>query len=409
MTEEKKETSVAVAAININERGIVPTNNDELVRIAKLMHESGLAPDSFRTWQQVTVAMGMCLELRRPILTGIQDMAVIKGRVGIFGDAALALVRASGLLETFEEWSEGTPYTDNWVFYCKVKRRGWKENVAEWSWLDAKRAGFDDPKTKDGRKDIWSPWTRFPRRMMQFKARNFPLRDEFGDILKGVRTTEEIEDAINLERAADGSYATPSDADIKEKLKAQAPPGQTAAETYGPTPATPKESVDAEQEAEAEQAPPETQGAESRETPGTQDLTQEDKERIIKIGGMQQRGLGPWLKVYWLKEMHTDVRMAAYDRWLHLTGTRLVESQPPEFLPKEDGKGDEQEPLFKDSDDTTNWNGLKACPKMDGNNIPKVKCKDCSERAGCPAWQEEDAAKAAREAKAANEDGKESL
>jgi hypothetical protein len=46
---------------------------------------------------------------------------------------------------------------------------------------------------------------------------------------------------------------------------------------------------------------------------------------------------------------------------------------------------------------------------MDGNNIPKVKCKDCSERAGCPAWQEEDAAKAAREAKAANEDGKESL
>lgn len=234
MTELKDEKAIATTGdiISIDQRGIVPKTSGELVRMAKLVHESGLSPSSFRTWQQVTVAMGMCLELGRPILTGIQDMAVINGRVGIYGDAALALVRASGLLEIFEEWEKGQAYKDDWVCYCKLKRKGCKERTAEWSWLDAKRAGFDDPKTKDGRKDIWSPWTRFTRRMMQFKARNFPLRDEFGDILKGIRTTEELQDVVELQQAPNGTYKTPeSEADLQEALK-NAPEG-AAQNLYG--------------------------------------------------------------------------------------------------------------------------------------------------------------------------------
>ena len=38
--------------------------------------------------------------------------------------------------------------------------------------------------------------------MMQFKARNFVMRDQFADILKGIRTVEENSDAIDLEPTA---------------------------------------------------------------------------------------------------------------------------------------------------------------------------------------------------------------
>lgn len=180
-------------------KGVLPQNYGELLQFAKLYQTSGLAPKSLQTVEQVAIAIGMCMELGRPVLTGLQDMAVINGKVGIYGDAALAQVRSSGQLEYIKETEEGAPYTDNWTFRCEIKRKGSPEpRVGIWTWVDSKRAGFDKPKTKDGRDDIWSPWIRFTRRMMQFKARNFVMRDEFGDVLKGLSTVEEIQDYIDV-------------------------------------------------------------------------------------------------------------------------------------------------------------------------------------------------------------------
>ncbi|MBW2094183.1 MAG: hypothetical protein JRI80_04775 [Deltaproteobacteria bacterium] len=188
-------------------RGIVPQNYKEAMQMAALLHKSGLAPKSLDTVEKVAVACFMCLELGRPIMTGIQDIGVINGRAGIFGDAALALVRASGKLEYIKETESGTPYTDDWTFRCEIKRKDSPvPRVGIWTWVDAKRAGLDDPKTRQGGKDMYSPWRRFTRRMMQFKARNFPLRDEFGDVLKGIRLAEDNIDAIDMYEEAPGAY-----------------------------------------------------------------------------------------------------------------------------------------------------------------------------------------------------------
>lgn len=211
--------------------GVKPRNYEELASFAKLYLESGLAPKSFSTWQQVMVASAMCLEVGRPIATGLQDMAVINGRVGIFGDAALAVIRGSGILSSFREWSSGTPLQDDWTFYCKAIRKGEAScknecladeckdpfhcsNVGTWTWLEAKRAGFDDPKMRDGGKDTFSPWRRFTKRMMQFKARNFILRDKFGDVLKGITTVEDLMDSQEL------INVTPTDVPLAEKKAA---------------------------------------------------------------------------------------------------------------------------------------------------------------------------------------------
>lgn len=205
---EKQETGLVKQEkklpINIDiSSGMVPSTYNELLQFAGLYHNSGLAPKSLDTVQKVAIAMGMCIELGIPILTSIQDMAVINQKVGIYGDAALALVRKSGQLEYLKEEEAGTPYSDDWTFTCEIKRKGATARTGKWTWEDAKRAGFDNPMRRDGQtKDTHSPWRRFTRRMMQFKARNFPLRDEFGDILKGMKVAEDLQDAIDITETA---------------------------------------------------------------------------------------------------------------------------------------------------------------------------------------------------------------
>ena len=208
--------------------GIVPKDFSELTRFASLVHTSNLAPKDFDTVEKVAIGMLTNMELGRPIITGLQDLAIINGRCGIYGDASLAMVTASGFMDEGYPKSEetGTPYQDDWTFRFTVKRIGRPEETGIWSWIDSKKAGFDDPKTKDGRKDIWSPWTRFTRRMMQWKARNFVMRDNFGDVLKGMKTVEDLHDldAVPLTKGAGGTYsAEPSTAsDLTEAIKEKA-------------------------------------------------------------------------------------------------------------------------------------------------------------------------------------------
>jgi hypothetical protein len=68
---------------------------------------------------------------------------------------------------------------------CVAKRRGRKPVTAKFSVDDAKRAG------------LWGkqgPWTQYPKRMLQMRARGFALRDAFPDVLKGLITSEEAMD-----------------------------------------------------------------------------------------------------------------------------------------------------------------------------------------------------------------------
>jgi hypothetical protein len=174
--------------------GITPNGIDEAIRLAKIMASSGLMPKAINTPEAVFVAMQMGAEIGLSPMASVQNIAVINGKPGIYGDAALAVVRACGLLEEFKEWSEGERKTPGWTFHCQVKRKGFEAIKGSYSWAEACEAGFD-------RVEPVSPWKKWTNRMMQFKARNFVMRDQFADILKGIRTVEENTDAIDLEPA----------------------------------------------------------------------------------------------------------------------------------------------------------------------------------------------------------------
>ncbi|HFL6103668.1 TPA: hypothetical protein ACG4NN_004457, partial [Stenotrophomonas maltophilia] len=95
------------------------------------------------------------------------------------GDAVIALVRSSPLCEYITEADDGG------TAVCRVKRRGESEEVRTFSMDDAKVAGLLG---KSG------PWTQYPKRMRQMRARAFALRDVFPDVLRGMPIAEEVMD-----------------------------------------------------------------------------------------------------------------------------------------------------------------------------------------------------------------------
>jgi hypothetical protein len=96
----------------------------------------------------------------------------------------MALVQASPVCQDVEEYFEGEG-TLNPVAVCIASRKGRKPVTVKFSVEDAKRAG------------LWGkqgPWTAYPKRMMQMRARGFALRDAFPDVLKGLISVEEAND-----------------------------------------------------------------------------------------------------------------------------------------------------------------------------------------------------------------------
>jgi hypothetical protein len=208
--------------------GLRPTTYNELMQLAQLYHASGLAPKSLDTVQKIAIGMATCMEIGIPVFTGLQHMAVINGKSSLWGSGVLSVVEGSGLLEEFEESEEGEPFTDKWTFTCKLKRKGRKAVTHSFSWADAKRAGFDHPKTRDGRDDIWSPWKRFPKRMMVWKARSWPLQDQFADILRGLRAAEDMYGVVEMEADEHGRYSVAEKTKAKiEDLKTRMQPKET--------------------------------------------------------------------------------------------------------------------------------------------------------------------------------------
>jgi hypothetical protein len=162
---------------------IIPTTFEEVWRIAGAVTQSGLAPKGADTQEKASVIILHGLEVGLAPMTALQSIAVINGKPSLYGDGALAVVRASGLLEKFSERLVAEPMSAS----CTVKRRGEAALTRTFSWADAVKAGLA---SKPG------TWQQYPNRMLQMRARAFALRDAFADVMKGIGIREEIEDIV---------------------------------------------------------------------------------------------------------------------------------------------------------------------------------------------------------------------
>lgn len=209
-------------------KGFVPGDFDGLWRLARVISESSLCPKGLKqgtnTISNIVIACAQGSELGLSVMQSLQSIAVINGMPSIYGDAGLALVRRTDLAELFVEvlvqycprCKPGQMDTDPAVLpellktlqaankagkcpdcgkelqaddfqtaVCISSRKGTGLRVSSFSVQDAKRA------------KLWGktgPWTEYPNRMMMWRARGFNLRDNFGDVLKGLHTYEEARD-----------------------------------------------------------------------------------------------------------------------------------------------------------------------------------------------------------------------
>ena len=103
----------------------------------------------------------------------------INGKPTVYGDTLLAVCSSAQDFEYCrEEFDE-----INQMATCSAKRRNRPERHYGFTKADAEKAG------------LWGKqgaWRTHPKRMLQMKARNFCLRDEFADILCGFAAYEDL-------------------------------------------------------------------------------------------------------------------------------------------------------------------------------------------------------------------------
>jgi hypothetical protein len=180
--------------------GLALQTFDDAWRFWQMVAKTDFAPKDFKNKPESCMLAGQHgAELGLGPMQSLQCIAVINGRPTIWGDAALALVQSSSVCEFVSEAVDGDG--DQMVATCIAKRRGYPAPSAiKFSVADAKKAG------------LWGksgPWTQYPKRMLQLRARGFALRDAFPDVLKGLVTAEEAQDYPQVEAAKEPAMIRP--------------------------------------------------------------------------------------------------------------------------------------------------------------------------------------------------------
>lgn len=156
---------------------------EEARMLSDIVTSTQLCPAAYRGKKNdaiIAVLWGAEIGLRP--MQALSGVVVINGRPSLTTEAAMAVCLGSGLLIDIQERVE------NGVAYCTIKRKGVESaQTRKFSVDDAKKA------------NLWGkagPWSQYPERMLQVRARAWCLRDTFADKLKGVCMAEEMEDVV---------------------------------------------------------------------------------------------------------------------------------------------------------------------------------------------------------------------
>lgn len=169
---------VAVIRAGGSVSAILPQSFEEAWRIAGALAASGMTPKDINTQEKVLAVIMAGAEIGMAPFQSLQSFAVINGRPALWGDGMLATVRKFGV-KVDERFVDG-------VAVCTVTRSDTNEEITRtFSEADAVRAG------------LWKkqgPWTTYPQRMLQMRARAWALRDGCADMLRGMKMAEEAQD-----------------------------------------------------------------------------------------------------------------------------------------------------------------------------------------------------------------------
>jgi hypothetical protein len=197
-------------------RGLVPTNLDEVLRLARIVVGAGYlakVPGDAQAMAAMIIMKG--LELGMSPSVALDSIAIINGRTCVWGKAVPALVRRAG--HKIREWETGTRMQDDWTFHCEITRGDTGEVITRsFSVEDARQAGLWNQEaviTRQGRDGPYtkandSPWRLYPQRMLPARAKGYAAADGAPEALLGMYTAEEMEDVVRAEAESRGEIVT---------------------------------------------------------------------------------------------------------------------------------------------------------------------------------------------------------
>lgn len=195
-----------------------PASFKEAREFAEYLSDSGMVPKPYigkpaaiiATWQH-------SLELGVGLMQGLQGIANINGTPAVFGDLGWALV------QNHPDFVDSIEELDDTYAICTLKRRGRSDKTRKYTLQDAKIA---DLLGKDN-------WKKNPRRMLQWRARSWAMRDQFPDSLKGMVIFEEAQDypGTTIEGQQPSAPSTPAVA-AEQKPAAEETIGQSGGSAF---------------------------------------------------------------------------------------------------------------------------------------------------------------------------------
>lgn len=203
-------------ATAIEERRSVAVNTlDELSALAEKLFKGGMRPAWADRPECLVAAILAGGEIGLGPIQSINNIMIVGGKATVWGDTALALCRASGLLTSIDEGVKGEGDT----------RRGWCELVREKE--NPVKREFTVAEAKAAK--LWEkkgPWQQYPDRMLTNRARSLAIRFAFPDLLSGLSIAGEQQEEVE---AAEFTVTQ-----VKETSQAGHPP---ASPTTPPAPA----------------------------------------------------------------------------------------------------------------------------------------------------------------------------
>jgi len=200
---ENENTSLAITGDSTGVARIFDTaaTLPELLKVGEFIIESGFAPDHFSKQKNPAAAVVMAMQSGRELgftmIQSLHEIVMINGLPTIKGDGAKAKVMSSGLVESWEEVREGSIGKEDLTVTITSRRKDTGEEITrDFSVAKAKRAGLwiSEAAAKNNPKLKYGPWWKYPDRMVAYRALGFITRDLYPDVLKGMKTYEEVQD-----------------------------------------------------------------------------------------------------------------------------------------------------------------------------------------------------------------------
>jgi hypothetical protein len=167
----------------INTLAYEPTSVNEAFYMARILVESGLTPKGMETPQKAFLVMAQGRELGLTTMQSLNNIYVVEGKVSLSSDLMAALILKSPVCE-YLRCVEMSPERATYV--AKRRGAGSAEFKFSYTWDDAKRAGLTSRAT----------YQNNPGDMLRHRALSKCARTVFPDVISGLYSRDEVEDAV---------------------------------------------------------------------------------------------------------------------------------------------------------------------------------------------------------------------